>query len=742
MNKNCRDRILREQVRLAMQQLPMTLIAPLVAALVLALAACGVVAGGRILVWISMVLVTVLGGTFLHLQFRKVRDDAFNGEHWQNLYLTLNLITGIVWGASAFIIFPPIDHPGLIFLFFLVIACLSTTTTLPYSSLKFGPAAWAGPAVLAYALRCCMEGGELGYTIGMLGVLFLFSVIIFGLKHNRFITSGIVLRFENLELLEEVRRVNDSISREITERKLAQKTLEESEERFRLAFRTSPDSIGLNRLSDGMFIDINEGFTKITGYTSDDVMGKTALELDIWNDLKARERFRASLEGSGFVENVEAEFRAKDGRVLTGLMSARILRINQEDMILNIARDISAWKKTEEEKKKLETELFFSQKMESVGRLAGGVAHDFNNMLSVIIGRAEMAMHCGILNDGLRQNLNEIIHAAQRSAELTRQLLAFASKQSISPKITDLNETISGMLIMLRRLIGEDIDLSWMPGIDLPKVRIDPSQIDQILVNLVVNARDSISGAGNITVRTDSFAVDEAARAGKPELTAGRYVLLTVNDTGAGMTREVREKIFEPFFTTKELGQGTGLGLSSVYGIVKQNNGFIDVVSQPEKGATFKIYLPAFENGTEAAPEKKAPGDRPTGAETILLVEDNEAVLDLSKSMIEMLGYTVLASDAPARAITLAATYPGDIDLLITDIIMPEMNGRELVENLHRIRPGLKSLYMSGYTANVISDRGILEENVNFIQKPFGIDDLAQKVRQVLDRPDGDLVPG
>ncbi len=281
-----------------------------------------------------------------------------------------------------------------------------------------------------------------------------------------------------------------------------------------------------------------------------------------------------------------------------------------------------------------------------------------------------------------------------------------------------------------------------MPGIDLPKVRIDPSQIDQILVNLVVNARDSISGAGNITVRTDSFAVDEAARAGKPELTAERYVLLTVNDTGAGMTREVREKIFEPFFTTKELGQGTGLGLSSVYGIVKQNNGFIDVVSQPEKGATFKIYLPAFENGTEAAPEKKAPGDRPTGAETILLVEDNEAVLDLSKSMLEMLGYTVLASDAPARAITLAETYPGDIDLLITDIIMPEMNGRELVENLHRIRPGFKSLYMSGYTANVISDRGILEENVNFIQKPFGIDDLAQKVRQVLDRPDGDLVPG
>ncbi len=735
---------MREQVRLAMQQLPTMLVTNLICASVLALAAWKIAAPGKILLWISMVLAIHLSRSVLYFEFRKARDASFNGERWQDLYLASNLISGVVWGASAFLIFPSIGYPGRIFIFLLVIVGVAAASTVSHSTLRLGPVAWSGPAVMAYAVRCRMDGGRLGYTIGMLGVLFLFTVIIYGLKHNRFITSGIVLRFENLELLEEVRTVNDTISLEIAERKLAQKALEESEEKFRLAFQTSPDAIYLSRVSDGMCIDINDGFTKLTGYTRDDVIGKTSQELNIRHDPKGRVRFRAHLESNGFVENMETEFRTKDGRILTGLVSARILRVNQEDLVLSIIRDITARKKAEEEKKRLEAELSLAQKMESVGRLAGGVAHDFNNMLSVIIGRAEMTLHCSILNDRVRQNLNEIIHAGHRSAALTRQLLAFASKQPTTPQIVDLNDTVSGMLMMLHRLIGEDIDLSWKPEIDLRKVRIDPSQIDQILINLVVNARDSISGAGSITVRTDNFVVDDAARAGKPELMPGRYVLLAVNDTGAGMTREVRGKIFEPFFTTKELGKGTGLGLSTVYGIVKQNNGFIDVVSEPGKGATFKIYLPGFEHGTAPAPEKKASGNRPTGAETILLVEDNEIILDLSKCMLEMLGYTVIATHAPTRAITIAQTHPGDIGLLITDVTMPEMNGRELAETLGQMRPGVKSLFMSGYAADVLGSRGILEEGVNFIQKPFGSDEFALKVRQVLDRLDGDsgIAPG
>ncbi|MGO9532479.1 MAG: ATP-binding protein [Syntrophobacteraceae bacterium] len=257
--------------------------------------------------------------------------------------------------------------------------------------------------------------------------------------------------------------------------------------------------------------------------------------------------------------------------------------------------------------------------------------------------------------------------------------------------------------------------------------------MDQILANLVVNARDAISGVGAITLRTENVVIDDSYGTEVPEFIPGEYVLLTIGDTGAGMSREVRENIFEPFFTTKEVGEGTGLGLSTVYGVVKQNDGFIDVASEPGKGTTFKIYLPRFEAETTKVPPGEVAGKRPTGTETILLVEDDEAILNLGKMILEKLGYTVLAAQTPKHAINLAEEHPGDLHLLITDVVMPEMNGRELAERLNAFLPGLKCLYMSGYTADVIAHRGILEEGVNFIRKPFGSDDLAAKVRQVLD---------
>jgi CheY-like chemotaxis protein len=286
---------------------------------------------------------------------------------------------------------------------------------------------------------------------------------------------------------------------------------------------------------------------------------------------------------------------------------------------------------------------------------------------------------------------------------------------------------------MLKRLIGENIDLFWIPALDLWKVKIDPSQVDQILANLVVNARDAISGVGAVTLRTENVEIDDSRRAEHLQFIPGEYVLLTVIDTGDGMSKEVCENIFEPFFTTKELGKGTGLGLSTVYGIVKQNDGFIYVTSEPGKGTTFKIYLPRFEAETAQAPPEKVAGKPPAGTETILLVEDDEAILNLGRTILENLGYTVLAAPTPGYAIHLVQEHPGDLHLLITDVVMPEMNGRELAGKLGAFLPNLKCLYMSGYTADVIAHRGILEEGVNFIQKPFGSDELAAKVRQVLD---------
>ena len=385
------------------------------------------------------------------------------------------------------------------------------------------------------------------------------------------------------------------------------------------------------------------------------------------------------------------------------------------------------------EKRKLQEQLAQSQKMESVARLAGGVAHDFNNMLGVIIGHTELAMVQVDASQPLFTSLREIRTAAERSAALTRQLLAFARKQTAAPKVLDLNETVAGMLKMLRPLIGEDIDLSWLPATGACAVRMDPSQIDQILANLCVNARDAIAGVGRIIIETGLATFDADYCAYRPEFIPGEYVSLTVSDDGCGMDRETLSKIFEPFFTTKEVGRGTGLGLAMVYGIVKQNNGFINVYSEPGQGSTFRLYLPRHAVVTGEVQMQKEAAPAPGGHETILLVEDEQSILDMAKMMLERFGYRVLSASSPGEAIRLAEMHDGEIRLLIVDVIMPEMNGRDLARQLVGLYPQMACLFISGYSGDVIAHHGLLEDGIHFIQKPFAMQDLASKVRQVLD---------
>jgi len=373
--------------------------------------------------------------------------------------------------------------------------------------------------------------------------------------------------------------------------------------------------------------------------------------------------------------------------------------------------------------------------MESVGRLAGGVAHDFNNILSVILGYSELGMRQMDPDQPLYNDLAEIRKAAERAADLTRQLLAFARKQIVAPQVLDLNETVARMLKMLKRLIGEDIRLDWQPQPELWPIKMDPSQIDQILANLCVNARDAIADVGKITMATENTVFDEAYCAEHPDIASGEYVRLVVSDDGSGMDREILDKLFEPFFTTKELGKGTGLGLATVYGIIKQNNGFINVSSEPGQGSTFAICLPRHRGKPEqtAQIEGAVKPDR-RGRETILLVEDEPTVLSLTARMLEKQEYTVKAASTPGEAIRLAREHVGEIHLLMTDVVMPEMNGRDLAKNLLSLYPDLKRLFMSGYTADLIAHHGVLEDGVHFIQKPFSMKDLVAKVREVLDR--------
>ncbi len=403
--------------------------------------------------------------------------------------------------------------------------------------------------------------------------------------------------------------------------------------------------------------------------------------------------------------------------------------------LADLTWEIIERKRAEEEQERLRAQLDQARKMESVGRLAGGVAHDFNNMLGVILGHAELALMKLDHTHPLHSHLSAILKATERSADLTRQLLAFARKQTILPRTLNLNETVEGMLVMLERLIGEDIRLVWHSGEGVWTVKMDPSQLDQILTNLCVNARDAISGVGKIMIETSNVIFDEEYRAVDSEFLPGEFVMLAVSDDGGGMDRDTMEKIFDPFFTTKGVGEGTGLGLATVYGIVKQNNGFIKVYSEPGLGATFRIFLPRHEAASvECGGAVPEPLKR--GHETILLVEDEAAILEIGRVMLESLGYSVLAALTPADAIRLAEERRGMIDLLLTDVIMPEMNGRELAKILLSLYPDLACLFMSGYTADVIAHRGVLDDGVNFIQKPFTSRGLSMAVRLALEKED------
>jgi signal transduction histidine kinase/CheY-like chemotaxis protein/PAS domain-containing protein len=387
----------------------------------------------------------------------------------------------------------------------------------------------------------------------------------------------------------------------------------------------------------------------------------------------------------------------------------------------------------EEDKAKLENQLQHAQKMESVGRLAGGVAHDFNNMLGVILGHANLALMDLEPGQPLYSSMAEIRKAAERSADLTRQLLAFARKQTIVPRVLNLNESVAGMLNMLQRAVGAEIQLNWQPRDGIWPVRVDPSQLDQILANLCINARDAIAGVGIIGIEVENSVIDEDYGSDYKSVTAGEYVRLTVSDNGCGMDSDTLNLIFEPFFTTKGTGKGSGLGLATVYGAVKQNNGFIYVHSEPGLGTTFSVFLPRYGGETVQAQPASAAGSAQRGSETILLVEDEPAILKVAAMILSRQGYHVLAADSPKAALRLAQENAGKIALLLTDVIMPEMNGRDLAQELLSHDPHLKRLFMSGFTADVIASQGAIDREVHFIQKPFSVNSLSAKVREVLD---------
>lgn len=769
------------------------------------------------------------------------------------------------------------------------------------------------------------------------------------------------------QLERELRKQKDLLEK-IVQTKATELT--KSRGKFDIAFEASPDAININRLSDGLYVETNKGFSLLTGYGQMDVVGKTSHDIQIWHNPQDREKLVGQLEKRGYCENLEAKFIRKDGTITTGLMSARIIDLNNEPHIISITRDISKLKAIEgqlsaqklifenilnsidecilvaspvgriqfanrnihsmfgyakeevqdqplslllsdtdsnkylgkkyggkvnryiatykrkdgsffpgehyetqllsqehkevgmlrvikdissqvdyemereklisameqtndvivitDKKGKIEyanqsfehvtgysisevmgknprflksgkhdrkfyTDLWgtitqgktFSgqminrkkdgteytedvtispivseggeianyvavkkditekltilqqlqqaQKMESIGRLTGGVAHDFNNILGIIIGYSELILEDISSSDPHYNSITNILDAANRSAAIVHQLLGFSRQQTVSPKRLDLNQIINKMFSMLTSLIEENIELKFFPRPNLPHIEIDPTQIDQILVNLCVNAKDAITDTGKITIETYQTSLDKKYCDNNVGFREGDYVVLSVTDSGMGMTKEVQKRAFDPFFTTKEVGNGTGLGLSTVYGIIKQNNGFINIYSELGSGTTITIYFPPCEKKVSEQIEQIQTRKKSQGDEIILIVEDDISLQNMLSSVVKELGYIVQSASLPSEAIDIAKRSSENIDLLITDVVMPEMNGRQLSDQLRESNPLLKTLYSSGYTINTISDNGFLKEDINFIQKPFSTTQFAQKIRAILD---------
>ncbi len=528
----------------------------------------------------------------------------------------------------------------------------------------------------------------------------------------------------------ELEQLAQAANHMVRTRKAMEAALKESEAKYRYIIEQAPIGI-FQKEHAGPFRYVNPGMLRQFECDSAESFRATYADLkSAWCHPERYEELAALLATEGKCFGLEAELRLVGGELKW--FSIYAILDDARKFINGFSLDISDRKRAETERERLQAQLRQAQKMESIGRLAGGTAHDFNNMLSVILGYSELAMFQLDPGHPVYGNLVEISNAANKSANLTQQLLAFARKQPIAPKVLDLNDTIEGMLKMLRRLIGEDIDLTWLPETKLWPVKMDQSQIDQVLANLCVNARDAINGVGKVTIATRNVVWDAADCAAQTDCAPGSYACLTISDNGCGMDEATREKIFEPFFTTKEASKGTGLGLATVYGIVKQNNGFINVRSAPDQGTEFSIHLPRYE-GQVAAGDAVGEADvLAKGRETVLVVEDETAILELINAMLTTLGYTVLLADAPDEALRAIEAYDGKIHLLISDIIMPKMNGWELSQRIQAKRPDIKCLFITGYMASVIADRGVLDQGVHILRKPFALSDLAAKIRQVL----------
>jgi PAS domain S-box-containing protein len=504
----------------------------------------------------------------------------------------------------------------------------------------------------------------------------------------------------------------------------AKQLLKERDVRFRLLFEDNPLPMWVFDRQTLQFVEVNHAAREHYGYSREEFLSMSLADIRPEEDVPL---LRAELQRrAGALSGSSQRHRLKDGRIIHVDVASHSITYGGRRAVLAVLQDVT-------QRNQLEEHLRQAAKMEAVGMLAGGIAHDFNNLLTIINGYSEMLLDRMEADDPNRKAIEQIMRAGERAAALTRQLLSFSRRQVMQPKVLDLNQLLGGMESMLRRLIGEDIELRFVPAPEIGRVNADPGQLEQVVMNLVVNARDAMPRGGNITMETADVELDEAYTSTHLTLKPGRYVALTISDSGAGMDAETRAHLFEPFFTTKEQGKGTGLGLTTVFGIVKQSGGAVEIYSESGQGTTVKVYLPRIQEAASAE-EPAAPARPAHGTETLLLVEDEDIVRNLVRDTLRQAGYRVLDAASPADARRICANYPGPIHLLVTDLVMPKESGRDLAESLIPQRPEMRVLFMSGYTGEAVIDKGLLNRDVAFLQKPFTPAALSSAVRAILEK--------
>jgi PAS domain S-box-containing protein len=510
----------------------------------------------------------------------------------------------------------------------------------------------------------------------------------------------------------------------MAERNAAAQALTASEAHYRVLFERNPNPLCVYDRETLAFLAVNEVAIRHYGYSREEFLAMTLEDLRLPEDVP-RLRRQVAMSEEGLVEADESRHRKRDGSIIDVEITRHTLTFAGRPAALAMALDIT-------KRKSLESQLLQAQKMEAVGRLAGGIAHDFNNLLTVIFASSDLMLKYLNADDPHRPDVEEIRKAADRAAALTRQLLAFSRQQLLVPQVLDLNALVANLERMLQRVIGEDVEFRTALAPALGAVRADPGELERVIMNLVVNARDAMPQGGMLTIETADAELGGLDAQEHLPVQPGRYVMLAVSDTGVGMDAAIKAHVFEPFFTTKEKGKGTGLGLATVYGIVKQSGGYIWVYSEPGRGTTFKIYLPRVEAEAEPLAPRSEPPASLRGSETVLLVEDEEAVRNLTRKVLETHGYAVLPAAGGQEALRLASEYDGPIHLLLTDVVMPTMSGRELAGRLASVREETKVLYVSGYTDDTIVHHGVLEPGIAFLQKPFTPEALVRKLREVL----------